>query len=169
MKQSRLLAMVLSVLLLLSTTACDIIQFNDGVVTVNVGISESTVNSIIDRTLASGQDTGNDFLFQQITGVDLIEPNTVRVFGNFDQNGAPVVGSYDLTVATTDGRLQMQVARVDVPGVGVDDPRVQAANSALARAFQQQAQGEADGRFTSVQVIDGELRFSIEAPLNLQP
>ncbi len=166
MKQSRLLALVLGVFLLVGTTACDIIQVNDGVVTVNVGISESTVNAIIDRTLATGQETESDFLFQQITGVDLIEPDTVRVFGNFDENGSPVVGSYDLTVASADGRLQMQVARVDVPGVGVDDPRVQAANSALARAFQQQAQSESDGRFTSVQVADGELRFTIEAPLN---
>lgn len=170
MKQSRLLVLLLSLFLLAGTTACNVIQINDGVVTVNVGISESTVNSIIERTLgATNNAGGTDFLFTQITGVDLIEPDTVRVFGNFNRDGGVVTGSYDLAVASADGALQMQVASVDVPGVGIDDPRVQAANAALARAFQQQAATEADGRFASVQVVDGELRFSIEAPLNIQP
>lgn len=168
MRQLRVFVVLAAFLMVLGLPACNMVQINNGVVTINFGISEETVNSIIQRTLGAGQTVESEFLFQEITGVDLVEPDTVRVFGNFRQNNEVVSGSYDLTVASADGRLLMRVASVDVPGIGVDDPRIVAANNALSRAFQDQAQSQADGRFTSVRVEEGELRFSIEAPLNQQ-
>jgi len=55
---------------------------------------------------------------------------------------------------------------VDVPGVTMDDPRVQAANDELERAFLENASSDGGGGVTNVAVVGDELVFTIKAPLN---
>ena len=89
------------------------------------------VNAIIGRAFSAGNNR-EEFLFQEVTGVDLLEPNVIRVSGAMADG---TTGSYDMTMEAVDETLRVAVVAVDVPGVTLDDPRVQAANDELAEAF----------------------------------
>lgn len=156
----------LVLLLALAATACGSFQIQDGVVTIDFSISEATVNRIIDSAMRNSVDRGDDVLFDEVTGVDLIEPDIIRVFGTATVDGNPVQGSYDLRIGAESGALRLEVANVDVPGVTLDDPRLVQANAEMAAAFADQIEAERGrGVISRAEIRDGELQLLIEAPL----
>lgn len=159
----RLLVTCLLLVFSLVSTACGItsVSTEGGELTMSVNLSESQTNRLIDTVFTNND--GDDYLFTEITGVDLVEPNIMRVSGT-TADGAS--GTYDLTIGVVDEAIEIEVVAVDVPGVTMDDPRVQAANDELERAFLQNASSESDGGVTEIAVVGDELVFTIKAPLN---
>src|SRR5690606_12291356 len=164
MNAKRLLAAGLVLVLALVSTACGIMSVSTegGELTIGVNISENQVNTLTGNVFQT--DTGDEFLFDQITSVDLLEPNVMRVFGTTADGTA---GRYHMTTDPADETLQLEVVAVDVPGVTLDDPRVQAANDELAEAFLNNARSDGEsGGVTDVAVVADELVLTIKAPLN---
>lgn len=157
---------VASLLLVLSLalTACGIMSVSteDGELTISVNVSETQANRIVSNAI--GGDKEDDFLFDDVTSVDLMEPNVIRIFGTTADG---VSGSYDMTIGVVDEAIRLEVVAVDVPGITLDDPRVQSANDELAKAFLDSARTDNEaGGVTEVAVVGDELVFTIKAPLN---
>jgi hypothetical protein len=94
----------------------------------------------------------------------LIEPNIMRVAGATADGTS---GTYDLTIDVVDEAIKIEVIAVDVPGVTLEDPRVQAANDELEQAFLNSARDDGgEGGVAEVAVVADELVFTIKAPLN---
>lgn len=164
MNAKRLLVAGLVLVLALVSTACGIMSVSTegGELTIGVNISESRVNTLIGNVFRA--DSGDEFLFEEITSVDLMEPNVMRVFG---ATADGTTGSYDMTIDAAAETLKIEVIAVDVPGVTLDDPRVQAANDELAKAFLNSARsGGEGGGVADVAVVNDELVLTIKAPLN---
>lgn len=163
MKAQRLILIVLLFVLPLAAAGCGIagISTEGGQLTVDVNLSEQAVNNLIASVVRAGDNTG-DFLLTEVSSVDLIEPNTIRVFGSADG----VEGSYDMTMEAVDGALKIEVVAVNLPGVSMDDPRIQEANDEMAEAFLDQAQSGDPGSVADVAVVNNELKFTFQAPIN---
>jgi hypothetical protein len=146
--------------------ACGSISMDDGTLTLDFSISEQTINGLISRTTDNAANATGDLLFDTVTGVDLIEPDIIRVFGSGTADGQPISGSYDVRVGAEEGALRLAVTDVDVPGVGLDDPRVVQANADLQDAFTEQVTNEGGrGVVQSATISGGELRLVIAAPI----
>lgn len=164
MKAKRLLIAVMILALALISAACGVMSVSTegGELTINVNLNESQANRLIGNVFTSND--GDDFLFTEIASVDLIEPNIMRVSGSTADG---VSGTYDLTIDVVDEAVKIEVVAVDVPGVTLDDPRVQAANDELAQAFLDSARSDGEsGGVADVAVVADELIFTIKAPLN---
>lgn len=164
MNPKRLFVAALILALSLVSAACGLASFSTegGELTITVNLSESQVNRLMTNVFTTND--GDDFLFTEISSVDLIEPNIMRVAGA-TADGAS--GTYDLTIDVVDEAIKIEVVSVDVPGVTLDDPRVQAANDELEQAFLDSARSEGEGGgVTTVAVVGDELVFTITAPLN---
>ncbi len=164
MKAKRLLIAVMILALAVISAACGVMSVSTegGELTINVNLNESQANRLIGNVFTSND--GDDFLFTEIASVDLIEPNIMRVSGSTADG---VSGTYDLTIDVVDEALKIEVVAVDVPGVTLDDPRVQAANDELAQAFLDSARSDGErGGVADVAVVADELIFTIKAPLN---
>lgn len=164
MKAKRLLIAVMILALAVISAACGVMSVSTegGELTINVNLNESQANRLIGNVFTSNE--GDDFLFTEITSVDLIEPNIMRVAGSTADG---VSGTYDLTIDVVDEAVKIEVVAVDVPGVTLDDPRVQAANDELAQAFLDSARSDGEsGGVADVAVVADELIFTIKAPLN---
>jgi len=164
MKVQMKLYSLLIAILLLTITGCGIanIRTEGGQLAVDVNMSESQVNSLINLAIRQSGSVTSDFLLDQVTSVDLIEPDTMRVFGS----AGGVEGSYDLTINAADGALQLAVVAVDIPGVSMDDPRIEKANEELTAAFTNSARSQNDGRFTNAGVEGDQLTMTIEVALD---
>ena len=168
MNAKRLFASLLILVLSLATAACGIVSYSTegGELTLSVNMSESQVNRLISSVFT--RNDGDNFLFTEISSVDLIEPNVIRLAGT-TADGA--TGTYDMTIDVIDEVIKLEVVAVDVPGVTMDDPRVQAANDELEQAFLDSAGDNAGsdgepGGVTDVVVAGDELTFTIKAALN---
>lgn len=164
MNAKRMLLVTLLLLLSLVSTACGIMSVSTegGELTITVNVSESQANRLISNVFTTND--GDDFLFTEITSVDLIEPNIMRVAGATADGTA---GTYDLTIDVVDEAIKIEVIAVDVPGVTMEDPRVQAANDELEQAFLDSARDDGgEGGVAEVAVVADELVFTIRAPLN---
>lgn len=164
MKAKRLLIAVMILALAVISAACGVMSVSTegGELTISVNLNESQANRLIGNVFTSNE--GDDFLFTEIASVDLIEPNIMRVSGSTADG---VSGTYDLTIDVVDEALKIEVVAVDVPGVTLDDPRVQAANDELAQAFLDSARSDGEsGGVADVAVVADELIFTIKAPLN---
>ncbi len=164
MNAKRLLLASLMLVMALATSACGTTSFSTegGELTISVNLSEDQVNGLVGRIINS--DTDDDFLFEDVSRVDLIEPNLIRAFGTTVEGTS---GSYDTTIDAVDEALQLEVVAVDIPGVTMEDPRVQAANDELAQAFLDSARSDGEGGgMADVAVVDDELIFTIKAPLD---
>lgn len=164
MKAKRLLIAVMILALAVISAACGVMSVSTegGELTINVNLNESQANRLIGNVFTSND--GDDFLFTEIASVDLIEPNIMRVSGSTADG---VSGTYDLTIDVVDEAVKIEVVAVDVPGVTLDDPRVQAANDELAQAFLDSARSDGEsGGVADVAVVADELIFTIKAPLN---
>jgi hypothetical protein len=164
MKAKRLLIAVMILALAVISAACGVMSVSTegGELTISVNLNESQANRLIGNVFTSND--GDDFLFTEIASVDLIEPNIMRVSGSTADG---VSGTYDLTIDVVDEAVKIEVVAVDVPGVTLDDPRVQAANDELAQAFLDSARSDGEsGGVADVAVVADELIFTIKAPLN---
>lgn len=163
MNAKRLLLASLILVLALASSACGVtsVSTEGGELTISVNLSENQVNTLFGTVFRNNTD--DDFLFEDISSIDLMEPNVIRAFGT-TADGA--TGSYDVTIDVVDQALQMEVVAVDVPGITLDDPRVQAANDELAAAFTESASSGNDGGVAEAAVVDDELIFTIKAPLD---
>lgn len=163
MNAKRFLIAVLILALALVSAACGMTSFSTegGELAITVNLSASRINRLMNNVYMSND--GDEFLFTEITDVALVEPNVLRVSGS-TADGA--TGTYDMTIGVVDEAIKLEVVAVDVPGVTMDDPRVQAANDELEQAFLDGARSEGDGGVTNVAVVGDELVFTIKAPLN---
>lgn len=164
MNAKRLFLFSLLLVLALATTACGLmtVSTEGGELTITVNLSESQANRLISNVFTTND--GDDFLFTEISSVDLIEPNIMRIAG---ATADGVSGTYDLTIDVVDEAIKIEVVAVDVPGVTLDDPRVQAANDELEQAFLNSARDDGgEGGVAEVAVVADELVFTIKAPLN---
>ncbi len=163
MSVKRLLFVGLILALSLAATACGIMSVSTegGELTITVNISEDQVNRMVGNVFSA--DSQDEFLFEDISSVDLMEPNVMRVFGTTAEGTS---GSYDMTFDAADETLKLEVVAVDVPNVTMDDPRIQSANDELSEAFLNSAEsGDGNGGVVDAAVVNDELVLTVKAPL----
>lgn len=162
----KLAAIVGALLIVMGLSGCGAVTMQDGVLTVDFAISEETINNIIATSARESVNRGDDVIFDRVTGVDLIEPDIIRVFGDTMTDGNPVSGSYDVRVGAESGALKLSIAAVEVPGVSLDDARLVKANADLAKAFGDQVANErGQGVISGASIQDGQLQLQLSAAL----
>ncbi len=154
--------------LMLALSACNMVRIEDGMLSIDVTVTEAMLNTIVERAnREANARRSEDVLFDEVTRIDLIEPDIIRVFGEAEVDGVVRSGSYDVQIGATSGALQLAIVDVDVEGVTLDDPRLADANAELQEAFADQVQSEGgNGPISSARIEDGALKLEIDAPLN---
>jgi hypothetical protein len=128
-------------------------------------LNESDVNTLLSDSHNHVQDKSHDLL-DQITSVDM-QDGLIRVYGTRTNRGETVSGSYDVTLKAEDGALKAQIVAVNIPGMSLDDPRVQNANQEIARSLSRSAAENRDNvTFTSVKITDSAMQVNLSVRWN---
>jgi hypothetical protein len=151
--------------LALASLACMIgsITINNGVATVEVILTEAQLNNLLVRNLDNLVEHDRDELLDRITAVEFHD-GYLRVLGeNIEPDGAEVPGNFDVRFGAEDDALVAEIFAVRMPGVGLDDPRIVAANEELAEALGRQVtRSNGQVLFKEAAVKDGALWMKIE-------
>lgn len=164
----RKLFLVTFAVFVLALSACNNVRIEDGNLSIDITVSEATLNTIAERANnEANAGTSDDVLFDQVTRVEMIEPDIIRVFGEAEVDGVVRSGSYDVQIGAASGALRLAIVDVDMEGVTLDDPRLAAANAKLQEAFADQLRSEGgEGPISGARIEDGALKLEIDAPLN---
>lgn len=158
----------LAVFVLMLSAACVVTDLARGKpVSITVNLSESQLNDLIQRSSDNLNESEN--LLKRITSVDM-QPGLVRVYGEYDRpDGVTAEGSYDFTMDTRDGQLEVEVVAVNLGGMTLDDPRVTRINETLKADLTQAArESGASLRFEDVKITDDTLSMTVTVKADVQ-
>lgn len=143
-------------------------RLQGNVLTIPVTISEDMVNRIVQQAMVSHINTGSDTFLAEITSLEFIEPNTIRVNGvHVSDAGNRTPGSLDLAFTAADRKLKVEIAAIDIPGLNMESEPVQKANQALTDAFGKAAlENNLDAGITSAEIIGNTLEITLEVALS---
>ncbi len=157
MRQFRLLLSVLILALLMSTVlGCSNLGYHNGVVTMDVTLSADALNKIVDKV---GIDS--DGFVGKIEKVELIEPNILRITGDFKLLGKENKGSVDFALTLGNEGVQVDAVHSTIPGVDGNTPVVKTFSNALASALNAFVVENSDGGITDLKVKDGSLVITV--------
>jgi hypothetical protein len=162
-----LLKVTTILILAFSLVACGA-RLQGNVLTIPVTISEDMVNRLVQETMASHINVGGDSFLAEITNLEFIEPNTIRVNGtHVSDAGNSTPGSLDLAFSAVDRKLRVAIAAIDIPGLNMDSEPVQKANQALTDAFGKAAlENNLDAGIASAEIKGKTLEIILEVPLS---
>lgn len=143
-------------LVMLTALGCSNFGYKNGVVTADVSLGVTALNKIIDNV---GIDS--DKFVGKIEQVELIEPNIMRITGDFRLLGKEKKGSVDFAITTGEDGVKVDVVKSTIPGVDGNSKGVSAFTNALEGALNAFASKDGKGGVTDVKVQDGELVFSV--------
>ena len=154
----RMIVFLALALLVLAALGCSNFGYEDGAVTVDVTLSADTLNKIVDNIGIEGDD-----FVGKIEQIELIEPNIMRITGDFKLLGKEKKGSIDFAITTGDGDVKVDVVSSTMPGVDGDTPAVKTFSNALGKALSAFAMKDNDGKggITDIKVKDGQLVFTL--------
>lgn len=167
MKQSRYHFFVVTLLIvMLTVVGCGPLNFgiNTRAVTITVNLDESTLNTLLTRVQDSLVTVNGEALLGEITRIDFVEPDVIRVFGTRTQNGNTVEGSFDVQTTLDQGALKATINALNIPGLNLDSPLIQQINNELSAAFGEQISQQQEGSISSVRVTEDALNIVIEVP-----
>ncbi len=162
MKHKRHLAILLILaLLMLGALACSNFGYNDGVVTADVTVSAASLNKIVESVRVE-----SDNFVGKVESVDLIEPNIMRVTGEFKILDKDQKGSVDFAITTGQDGVQVDAVGSTMAGVDGNSKGVRAFTSALETALNIFASKDGGGGITAVQVKEGQLVFTVSVKVS---
>lgn len=166
MKYARYNHLVAVLVVTLLLTGCGFLNFgiNTRAVTITVNLDEGILNTLLTQAQNSVVAVNGEALLAEITRIDFVAPETIRVFGTRNQNGNTLEGSFDVQTALDQGALKATISAVNIPGYSLDSPVIQQVNSELSKAFTEQISQQQEGALSSVQVTEDALRIIIEVP-----
>ncbi len=145
-------------LLVIAASGCGNLGYENGVVSVDMTLSAETLNGIVDSVgLESNGFVG------KIEKIELIEPNIMRITGNFKLLGKEKKGGIDFAIETGRDGVWVNAVNSTIPGVTGDTPAVKTFSNALARAlgaFVAQ-NGDKKAGVTDIKVKNGRLVFTL--------
>ncbi len=155
-----MIAGLLTIVFLISS-ACVVTDLASGKpVSITVNMTETQVNDLVQR---SNSDLGDkEPLLKEVDSVDL-QPGLVRVFGKYQTpDGTLTDGSYDFTLTTKDGQLDVEVTAVNLGSMTMDDPRVTSLNQRLKDDLTKAA-SESNGSvtFDDVEITDTAVKMTV--------
>jgi len=157
MKQCRNMLFVVSLALLtLLALGCSNVGYNNGVVTTDVTVSAVAMNKIVDNARID-----SDSFVGKVEQIDFIEPNIMRVTGEFKMLGKDQKGSVDFAITTGDGRVQVDAVNSTIAGVDGNSKVVRTFSNALESALNVFASKDGKGGVTDVKVADGKLVLTV--------
>ncbi|HVN52980.1 MAG TPA: LmeA family phospholipid-binding protein [Anaerolineaceae bacterium] len=129
-----------------------------------VTLTEDQINTMLSNAHDSSVDRDRDLL-DKVAKVDLHD-GLIRVYGTRTHQGQQVSGSYDVKLAAVDGELKAEIVGVDIPGMSLDDPRVQSTNEEVAKSLRQSAVENRDHvTFDSVKVTNDNVQINLTVKL----
>ncbi len=145
-------------LLMLAALGCSNLGYENGVVTADVTLSADSLNKIIDNIGVEG-----DNFVGKIEQVELIEPNIMRITGDFKLLGNEKKGSIDFAITTGKDGVNVDAVQSTIPGVDGNTPAVKTFSNALSNALSAFATKNNDGKggITAIKVKNGELIFTL--------
>ncbi len=145
-------------LLMLAALGCSNLGYENGVVTADVTLSADSLNKIIDNIGVEG-----DNFVGKIEQVELIEPNIMRITGDFKLLGNEKKGSIDFAITTGKDGVNVDAVQSTIPGVDGNTPAVKTFSNALSNALSAFATKSNDGKggITAIKVKNGELVFTL--------
>lgn len=165
MKRSSYSVMAL-LIVMLTVAGCGFLNFglNSHAVTITVNLDEGTLNTLLTQAQESVVAANGEALLAQITHIDFMAPDTIRVSGAHNQNGSAVEGSFDLRTTLEEGALKAAISAVNIPGYSLDSPAIQKINQELSAAFTEQLRHQHEGAIANVQVTSDALTIVFEVP-----
>lgn len=166
MNQVRYGFLFMLLVVMLTVAGCGFLNFglNSHAVTITVNLDEGTLNTLLTHAQDSVVAANGEALLAQITQIDFVAPDTVRVFGARDQNGSTIEGSFDLRTTLEEGALKATISAVNMPGFSLDSPAIQKINQELSAAFTEQLRQQHEGTISNVQVTSDALAIVFEVP-----
>lgn len=159
MKRYRNILILMSLALVtIAALGCSNFGYENGVVTVDVTLGVDTLNKIVDNV---GIDS-DDFV-GKVERIELIEPNIMRITGDFKLLGTAKNGSIDFAITTGKDGVHVDVVKSTIPGVDGNTPAVKTFSKALGKALSAFAAENSDskGGITDINVKDGQLVFTL--------
>ncbi len=159
MKHARHLMIFLALtLLMIAASGCGNLGYENGVVSVDVTLSAETLNRIVDNVGIESDD-----FVGKIEKIELIEPNIMRITGDFKLLGKERKGSIDFAIETGQDGVQVNAVNSTIPGMDGDSPAIQAFSNALAKALGAFAaeNGDEKAGVTDIKVKDGQLVLTL--------
>jgi len=153
-----ILMLICLTLLMLAALGCSNLGYKNGAVTVDVTLGVDALNKIVHNV---GID-GNNFV-GKIERVELIEPDIMRITGDFKLFGNAKSGSIDFAITTGQNGVSVDVVKSTIPGVDGNTPAVKTFSKALGKALSAFAADNSDskGGITDIKVKDGQLVFTL--------
>ena len=162
------IAILAGLFVLLTAAACNLSGITSKIgnnLDIQATLTEDQINSLLTKAHDNTADHNRDLL-DDITKVDL-QDGLIRVYGTRTDQSKQVSGSYDVKLTTENGALKVAIVGVDIPGMSLDDPRVQSTNEEVAKSLSQSATENRDHvTFNSVKVTDSQVEMSLTVNLN---
>ncbi len=145
-------------LLMMAALGCSNFNYKNGAVMVDVKMSADSLNKIVDNVGLESDD-----FVGKIEKIELIEPNIMRITGDFKLLGKEKKGSIDFAITTDGGDVKVDVVDSTMPGVDGETPAIKSFSNALSKALSAfAAEGkDSKGGITDIKVKDGQLVFTL--------
>ena len=152
----KILVLFTLALLMIAALGCSNFGYENGMVTVDVTLGVDTLNKIVDNV---GIDS-DDFV-GKIEQIGLLEPNIMRITGDFKLLGKENKGSVDFSITEGANGVKVDVISSTIPGVDENSKGVSAFTNALEGALNAFANKDGKGGITDIKVKDEQLVFTL--------
>lgn len=148
----------------LTSLACSIggLTFNRNSATVEVALDQDQLDLVFNNVPAF-TDVSGDQLLKKIDHIELHD-GFIRVFGEgTTPEGDDVSGSVDVSIGAQNDILDVEIIAVDIPGISLNDPRIQEANQVLEKELSEVVT-ETNGEvlFKEANVTGGKLQLKVQ-------
>jgi hypothetical protein len=158
-KYTRNLTILLTLaVLLLVSLGCSNFGFQDGAITMDVTLNADTLNKIVSSV---GIDSDN--FVGKVQKIELVEPNIMRVTGEYKLLNEEKSGTIDFAITKGDNGVQVNVVDSTIPGLDENSPAVKSFNDTLGTALNAFASEKNQGAtgITDIKVKDGKLVLTL--------
>ena len=154
---SKMLIFGILALLVIAASGCSNLGYENGVVTIDVTLSADKLNKMVDSIKID-----NDNFVGKIERIDLLEPNIMRISGDFKLLGKERKGSIDFAITRGEAGVQVDAVSSTIAGVDANTPVVRAFSNALASTLNAFAAKNSDGGgITDIKVKDDALVITV--------
>ncbi len=155
----------------LASLACSIggLTLGRNSATLDIQLKEDQLNDLFER-VASQTLYGGENLLKKLEKVEMHE-GFVRIYGSHDlPDGSTVNGSFDVSVGALNNTLQVQVIAVDIPGMDLNNERIQNINQTLTEELTRVVtETNGDVSFQKAEVHEDALYLTVEVKYQVNP
>ncbi len=152
--------------LVLGTLACSLggVTIQDGVATIDITLTEAQLNAFISKNPENTNlEMSGDELLKDIDRVETHD-GFIRVFGTtIAPTGDDIYGSFDVSFSAEDDILKVKIIDLDMPGLELDDPRIEKINQRLEKELTQSVtESNGEVKYKSASVTEDGLKLTIQ-------